>query len=105
MDAAACIGCGACVATCKNAFAIFFMSCQVSQINLNTYQLTYQRKLQAHFIFPSLPTQPLQKIKRACNAPHGFSAYYLTSKTVKRKKQECDGHLVTACKIKPLVLQ
>jgi len=31
MDAAACIGCGACVATCKNASAMLFVSAKVSQ--------------------------------------------------------------------------
>ncbi len=31
MDAAACIGCGACVAACKNASAMLFLSAKVSQ--------------------------------------------------------------------------
>lgn len=31
MDAAACIGCGACVATCKNASAMLFVSAKISQ--------------------------------------------------------------------------
>jgi len=31
MDAAACIGCGACVATCKNASAVLFAGAKVSQ--------------------------------------------------------------------------
>lgn len=31
-DAAACIGCGACVAACKNASAMLFMSAKVSQL-------------------------------------------------------------------------
>jgi succinate dehydrogenase / fumarate reductase iron-sulfur subunit len=30
-DAATCIGCGACVATCKNASAMLFVSAKVSQ--------------------------------------------------------------------------
>jgi succinate dehydrogenase / fumarate reductase iron-sulfur subunit len=30
-DAASCIGCGACVATCKNASAMLFVSAKVSQ--------------------------------------------------------------------------
>jgi succinate dehydrogenase / fumarate reductase, iron-sulfur subunit len=34
MDAAACIGCGACVAACKNASAMLFMSAKVSQFAL-----------------------------------------------------------------------
>ena len=33
MDAAACIGCGACVAACKNASAMLFMGAKVSQLN------------------------------------------------------------------------
>ncbi len=32
MDAAACIGCGACVAACKNASASLFVSAKVSQL-------------------------------------------------------------------------
>jgi succinate dehydrogenase / fumarate reductase iron-sulfur subunit len=34
MDAAACIGCGACVAACKNSSAMLFMSAKVSQLAL-----------------------------------------------------------------------
>jgi succinate dehydrogenase / fumarate reductase iron-sulfur subunit len=34
MDAATCIGCGACVATCKNASAMLFVSAKVSQLSL-----------------------------------------------------------------------
>lgn len=34
MDAAQCIGCGACVAACKNASAMLFVSAKVSQLNL-----------------------------------------------------------------------
>lgn len=34
MDAAACIGCGACVAVCKNASAMLFVSAKVSQYAL-----------------------------------------------------------------------
>lgn len=34
MDAAACIGCGACVAICKNASAMLFVAAKVSQLNL-----------------------------------------------------------------------
>ena len=34
MDAAACIGCGACVAACKNASAHLFMSAKISQLAL-----------------------------------------------------------------------
>ena len=33
-DAAACIGCGACVATCKNASAMLFVSAKVSHLAL-----------------------------------------------------------------------
>ncbi|WP_341433770.1 4Fe-4S dicluster domain-containing protein, partial [Mesomycoplasma ovipneumoniae] len=34
MDAAACIGCGACVAACKNGSAMLFVSAKVSQFAL-----------------------------------------------------------------------
>jgi succinate dehydrogenase / fumarate reductase iron-sulfur subunit len=34
MDAAACIGCGACVAACKNASASLFVAAKVSHLNL-----------------------------------------------------------------------
>ena len=34
MDAAACIGCGACVAACKNASAMLFVAAKVSQFSL-----------------------------------------------------------------------
>jgi succinate dehydrogenase iron-sulfur subunit len=34
MDAAACIACGACVAACKNASAMLFVSAKVSHLNL-----------------------------------------------------------------------
>jgi succinate dehydrogenase / fumarate reductase iron-sulfur subunit len=34
MDAAACIGCGACVAACKNASAMLFVSAKAAQLNL-----------------------------------------------------------------------
>lgn len=34
MDAAACIGCGACVAACPNASAMLFTAAKVSQLNL-----------------------------------------------------------------------
>jgi succinate dehydrogenase / fumarate reductase iron-sulfur subunit len=34
LDAAACIGCGACVASCKNASAMLFVSAKVSQMSL-----------------------------------------------------------------------
>ena len=34
MDAAACVGCGACVATCKNGSAMLFVSSKVSQLAL-----------------------------------------------------------------------
>lgn len=34
MDAAACIGCGACVAVCKNASAMLFVSAKVSHLGL-----------------------------------------------------------------------
>jgi succinate dehydrogenase / fumarate reductase iron-sulfur subunit len=34
MDAAACIGCGACVASCKNASAMLFVSAKLSHLSL-----------------------------------------------------------------------
>ena len=34
MNAAACIGCGACVAACKNASAMLFVGAKVSQLNM-----------------------------------------------------------------------
>jgi len=34
MDAASCIGCGACVATCKNGSAMLFVSAKVSHLAL-----------------------------------------------------------------------
>jgi succinate dehydrogenase / fumarate reductase iron-sulfur subunit len=34
MDAAACVGCGACVASCPNASAMLFVSAKVSQLAL-----------------------------------------------------------------------
>jgi len=34
MDAASCIGCGACVAACKNASAMLFVAAKASQLNL-----------------------------------------------------------------------
>jgi succinate dehydrogenase / fumarate reductase, iron-sulfur subunit len=34
MDAAACIGCGACIASCKNASAMLFVAAKVSHLNL-----------------------------------------------------------------------
>ena len=42
MDAAACIGCGACVATCKNGSAMLFVGAKVSQ-----YALLPQGKVEA----------------------------------------------------------
>ncbi|MGY8822753.1 MAG: succinate dehydrogenase/fumarate reductase iron-sulfur subunit [Candidatus Latescibacterota bacterium] len=34
MDAAACIGCGACVASCKNASAMLFVGAKIKQLNI-----------------------------------------------------------------------
>ena len=34
MDAAACIGCGACVAACKNASAMLFVAAKVSHLGI-----------------------------------------------------------------------
>jgi succinate dehydrogenase / fumarate reductase iron-sulfur subunit len=41
-DAATCIGCGACVASCKNSSAMLFVSAKVSQ-----YALLPQGKIEA----------------------------------------------------------
>lgn len=43
MDAASCIGCGSCVAACKNGSAMLFVSAKVSQLNLLP-----QGKIEAH---------------------------------------------------------
>ncbi len=45
MDSAACIGCGACVAACKNASAHLFMGAKISQLSLlpQGQQERYQR--------------------------------------------------------------
>jgi succinate dehydrogenase / fumarate reductase iron-sulfur subunit len=43
MDAAACIGCGACVASCPNASAMLFASAKISQL-----ELLPQGKVEAH---------------------------------------------------------
>jgi len=46
MDSAACIGCGACVAACKNASAHLFMSAKISQLALLPQgQLERQRRV------------------------------------------------------------
>jgi succinate dehydrogenase / fumarate reductase iron-sulfur subunit len=45
MDAAACIGCGACVATCKNASAMLFVAAKISHLALLPQgQLESQRR-------------------------------------------------------------
>jgi succinate dehydrogenase / fumarate reductase iron-sulfur subunit len=56
MDAAACIGCGACVATCKNASAALFTSAKINHLNSlpqgkaeaskRLEQMTYQMDLE-----------------------------------------------------------
>ena len=48
MDAAACIGCGACVAACKNASAMLFVGAKVSQFaHLPQGQLERVRRVKA----------------------------------------------------------
>jgi succinate dehydrogenase / fumarate reductase iron-sulfur subunit len=48
MDAAACIGCGACVATCKNASAMLFVAAKVSQFaHLPQGKIEAKRRVQA----------------------------------------------------------
>jgi succinate dehydrogenase / fumarate reductase iron-sulfur subunit len=44
MDAAACIGCGACVAACKNASAMLFVAAKVSHLNLLPQGLPEKKK-------------------------------------------------------------
>jgi len=44
MDAAACIGCGACVAACKNASAMLFVSAKISQLALLPQGLTERKR-------------------------------------------------------------
>ena len=44
MDAASCIGCGACVAACKNASAMLFVSAKISQLALLPQGKTEQKK-------------------------------------------------------------
>ena len=44
MDAAACIGCGACVAACKNASAMLFVSAKVSQLALLPQGMAERKK-------------------------------------------------------------
>jgi succinate dehydrogenase / fumarate reductase iron-sulfur subunit len=56
MDAAACIGCGACVATCKNSSAVLFTSAKINHLNTlpqgkaeaskRLAQMTYQMDLE-----------------------------------------------------------
>ena len=55
MDAAACIGCGACVAVCKNASAMLFVSAKASHLNL-------------------LPQGAAEKDRRARNMVHQMDA-------------------------------
>ena len=45
MDAAACIGCGACVAACKNASAMLFVSAKVSQLAALPQRLAPRREM------------------------------------------------------------
>jgi succinate dehydrogenase / fumarate reductase iron-sulfur subunit len=56
MDAAACIGCGACVATCKNSSAALFTSAKINHLNSlpqgkaeehqRVEQMTYQMEIE-----------------------------------------------------------
>jgi succinate dehydrogenase / fumarate reductase iron-sulfur subunit len=64
MDAAACIGCGACVAACKNASAMLFVSAKVSQL-------------------ATLPQGKTERVQRALSMVHqmdteGFGACTVT---------------------------
>jgi succinate dehydrogenase / fumarate reductase iron-sulfur subunit len=55
MDAAQCIGCGACVAACKNASAMLFVSAKVSQL-------------------ATLPQGKAERVQRALNMVHQMDA-------------------------------
>jgi succinate dehydrogenase / fumarate reductase iron-sulfur subunit len=44
MDSAACIGCGACVAACKNASAALFTSAKISHLSLLPHHLAGRRR-------------------------------------------------------------
>ena len=50
MDAAACIGCGACVAACKNASAMLFVSAKVSQLALLPQGKVEAKERVAHMV-------------------------------------------------------
>jgi succinate dehydrogenase / fumarate reductase iron-sulfur subunit len=50
MDAAACIGCGACVAACKNASAMLFVSAKVSQFALLPQGKTEAKRRVQHMV-------------------------------------------------------
>ena len=48
MDAAQCIGCGACVASCKNSAAMLFVAAKVSHLaNLPQGKIEANRRVQA----------------------------------------------------------
>jgi succinate dehydrogenase / fumarate reductase iron-sulfur subunit len=49
-DAAACIGCGACVATCKNASAMLFVSAKISHLTSVPQGLPERRQRVLHMV-------------------------------------------------------
>ncbi len=57
-EAAACIGCGACVASCKNSSAMLFVSAKISQLALLPHSLSGTATDGRHFrhgFYPSMP--------------------------------------------------
>ena len=56
MDAAACIGCGACVAACPNAAAMLFVSAKISQLALLP-QGHAERKKRAHAMVTTMDNE------------------------------------------------
>ena len=56
MDAAACIGCGACVAACKNASAMLFVSAKVAQLSLLP-QGQVERSRRVHAMVQQMETE------------------------------------------------
>jgi len=75
-DAAACIGCGACVAACKNASAMLFVSAKVSQLALLPQGLP-ERKLRVEKMVAQMDSEGFGSCTNtlACEAecPKGIS--------------------------------
>ncbi len=97
MDAAACIGCGACVAACKNASAMLFVSAKVSQFALLP-QGKPERKERAEKMVALMDAEGFGACTNtgACEAecPKGIS---LTN--IARMNREYFGAMVTSYKV------